>query len=351
MTGIVIATPRKTSMKNLLLVLLTTLTVTVFASNRDSAQYYFDKGMQEKKDKIFLTASRSFEKAVSFDPQFADAILQNAFVLLEMRKMDPALREFTRAHQLQPENKQVITELMNLHFNFRQFTKAMEYANKCLDCAGAAKVLAMSFFREENYVKAEKALLKALELEPENAELTYTLARSYLEMDQFQKAVPFYDKAIALDKTKYAWMYELGLLHFNVSNFPAAVAAFKNALNSGYKADNDFNENFGYALLQSGDFDNGEKVILSVWEKKPSTKDLLRDLAEVLYFKKQYDRSLVYCQKLLNMDATDAHAMYQAGLNFLKKGDKTKGQQICDRAIQMNPSLASLRTEKKMPGF
>ena len=146
-------------------------------------------------------------------------------------------------------------------------------------------------------------------------------------------------------------MYELGLIHFNIANFPAAVSAFTNAANSGYKVDNDFNENLGYAMLQSGDFEKGEKVILSVWEKKPGTKDLLRDLAEVLYFKKQYDRSLIYCQKLLSIDDKDAHAMYQAGLNFLKKGDKAKGQQICDRAIQMNPALASLKTEVKMPGF
>src|SRR5688500_4576697 len=111
-------------MKSLLFALLIALSVTTNASNRDSAQYYFEKGMQEKKEKVFLTASRSFEKVVSFDPQFADAIVQNAYVLLEMKKMDPAIREFTRAYQLQPSNKQVIKELMNLHFNFRQFTKA-----------------------------------------------------------------------------------------------------------------------------------------------------------------------------------------------------------------------------------
>ncbi len=338
-------------MKILFIALLSAFSLTLTASNKDSALYYFEKGLQEKKDRTFLTASRSFEKALSFDPQFADAILQNAYVLLEMKKLDPALREFTRVHQMQPENRQVITELMNLHYSFRQFSKATEYANKCTDCVGANKIVAMSFFKEENYGKAEKALLKALAEEPENAELTYTLGRSYLEMDQFNKAIPYYEKAIALDKTKYAWMYELGLIQFNLSNFAPAVSAFKNAANSGYKVDNDFNENLGYAMLQSGDFDNGEKVILSVWEKKPGTKDLLKDMAEVLYFKKQYDRSLVYCQKLLEIDAKDAHALYQAGLNFHKKGNKAKGQELCDRAIQMNPSLASLRTEVKMPGM
>jgi hypothetical protein len=47
----------------------------------------------------------------------------------------------------------------------------------------------------------------------------------------------------------------------------------------------------------------------------------------------------------------DSRALYQAGLNFIKKGNKDKGQQMCDRAININPSLASLRHEKKMPGM
>ncbi len=85
--------------------------------------------------------------------------------------------------------------------------------------------------------------------------------------------------------------------------------------------------------------------------KKPGNTDLLRDMAEVLYQQKQYDRSLTYCQKLMEINMDDSRALYQAGLNFIKKGNKDKGQQMCDRAININPSLASLRQEKKMPGM
>ena len=48
-------------------------------------------------------------------------------------------------------------------------------------------------------------------------------------------------------------------------------------------------------------------------------------------------------QKLLEMDMADAKALYQAGLCFIKKGNEDKGQQMCDKAIQMDPSLAGLR--------
>jgi hypothetical protein len=43
--------------------------------------------------------------------------------------------------------------------------------------------------------------------------------------------------------------------------------------------------------------------------------------------------------------------LYQAGLNFIKKGDKYRGQQLCDKAIEMDPSLANLRQKKEMFGL
>ena len=46
----------------------------------------------------------------------------------------------------------------------------------------------------------------------------------------------------------------------------------------------------------------------------------------------------------------DSKALYQAGLNFIKKGEKDRGQQMCDKAIEKDPSLASLRKKKEMLG-
>jgi tetratricopeptide (TPR) repeat protein len=76
----------------------------------------------------------------------------------------------------------------------------------------------------------------------------------------------------------------------------------------------------------------------------------MRDMAEIFYEKQQFDKSLEYCQKLMELDAKDGKALYQAGLCFQKKGQKDRGQQMCDKAIEMDPSLASLRKKKEMPG-
>jgi tetratricopeptide (TPR) repeat protein len=88
-----------------------------------------------------------------------------------------------------------------------------------------------------------------------------------------------------------------------------------------------------------------------VLKLKPNNKTLIRDMAEIFYGQKQYDKSLLYCQMLMELDPNDGKALYQAGLNFQKKGQKDRGQQMCDKAIEMDPSLNSLRTKKEMVGL
>ena len=204
----------------------------------------------------------------------------------------------------------------------------------------------MSYFKLEDYGNAEKKLLGFLAKNPKDAEATYTLGRSYMEMELEGKAIPYYQKAIELDGTKYQWMVELGLLYFNNNSFKNAVVYFNKAVENGYTKNNDFSENLGFAYLYSGEYDKGEKIIQELMARKPGDKELIRDIALAFYDGKQYDKCLDYCQKLMELDMKDGQALYQAGLCFQKKGQKDKGQAMCDKAIEMDPSLNKLRKQQ-----
>ena len=170
-------------------------------------------------------------------------------------------------------------------------------------------------------------------------------------MEQYKAAVPYYNKAVQLDATKNVWAYELGLLYYNQDDFRNAVVFFNKAADAGYPQSNDFMENLGYAYIYAMEFDTGEKLLLSVLAKKPGNTEILRDMAEAFYRQKNYDKSLEYCEKLMVINAKDGKALYQAGLCFQKKGQKEKGQSMCDKAIEMDPSLAGLRQKNMSMGL
>ncbi|MEO6219452.1 MAG: tetratricopeptide repeat protein [Ginsengibacter sp.] len=337
-------------MKNFLLLIIFSLSLfTVFSQRSDSASYYFKKGIEEKNAKRFALAEKNLNKSIEFSPEYVEAYVENGKVNLEMRKISDAQKNFTKAYELEPSNPEVIKELAQLYFNNRQFQKAIELAQKCNTCTDADRILGMSYYQTEDYGKAQNYLLRAIAKNDKDAESAYTLGRTYLELENEQNAIPQFKKAITIEPSRNVWMYELGLIHYNQNDFKNALKYFNMAADAGYTKANDFYENYGFAQVYTGDAQNGVKTLTEVLNKKPNNKELLNNIANAMYETKRYDDALVYFQKLLELNPKDASSLFMAGMVFQKKGQKEKGQKICDKAIEMDPSLARNRQKQELP--
>lgn len=338
-------------MKSILLTIGSAMLSTLAFAQKDSSAIYFAKGLDEKKAGRWMVAGKHFDKAVAFNPKFTDAWLENGKVNLEMRRINEANLAFAKAYEIDPNNPVAAKELSTLYFNNRQFAKAIEVASKCKSCPDGDRIIGMSHYQQEDYGKAIPYLQKAVAKDVQDAEAIYMLARTYLDMEEYKNATVWYEKAVALPNAKATWFYELGLIYYNVENFKAAQKYFEAAGEKGYQKSMDYYENLGYAYLHDGNFDNGVKYLNMVIEKKPGNGEVMSDLALAYYNKKQYDNALNWYQKLLEKNMRDAKALYMAGLCFQKKGDKDRGQAMCDKAIEMDPSLSSKRSKMMSAGL
>ncbi len=338
--------------KCLTLLIAIAITATGLAKqNTDSSLFYFQKGLEEKKAKRYLVASDNFTKAIALNAAYVDAYIEKGYANNEMRRTDAAKADFTKALELDAQNETAIKELVSIYFNYRQYQNALDLAQKCKTCTNKDRIAAMCYFNMEDYGKAEKLLIALVNKNPKDAELAYTLASNYLAMGLEPKAITWYENAVLLDDKKSKWFFELGLLYSNTNNYKKAVAAYTKAADLGFIRGNDFNENLGFAYIYSGDFDNGGKLLDDLIGRRPGDKELIRDVATALYDSKMYDKSLDYCQKLLEMDMKDGKALYQAGLCFQKKGMTERGMLMCDKAIELDPTLAGLKSKKLAPGM
>lgn len=337
-------------MKNLVLhIFLFTFSGNLFAQNIDSAEVYFKKGIQEKNSRLYAIAAKDFDKAINFNQKYVEAYVENGNVNLEMRKIDAALGNFAKAYQLQPDNNEVIKQLSILYFNNHQFQKAIDLAQKCNNCADANRIMGVSYYNLEDYGQAENFLQKALKINNNDAEVAYTLGRTYIELGNEKAAIPQYQNAITLEPTRNVWMYELGLIYYNQQDYKNAMKYFNMAGDAGYSKTSDYFEDVGFAQLYTGDTENGMKTLNELLRRKPNNKELINNIAYAMYETKRYDDALAYFQKLLELNPKDASSLFMAGIVFQKKGEKEKGQKICDKAIEMDPSLAKNRQKKEMP--
>ena len=324
------------------------ITQLTFCQNTDSAQFYFNKGMEANEAKLYAIASNNFDKAIHFNSNFTEAYIENGKADLAMRSIGKAYQNFSKAYELDPKNNEVINQLATLSFNNRQFQKAIELAQKCVNCKNASRILGMSFYNLEDYGKAQKYLKEAIEKNAQDAYAAYTLGQTYLELEDEKNAIVQFQNAIELEP-KSQWMYELGLICYNQNDYKSALKYFEMAANKGYNKSNDFYENYGFAQVYSGDTENGIKTLNIVLQRKPNNKELMNNIAYAMYDSKKYNEALDYFTKLLNINPKDATTLYMAGLTFQKLGQKEKGQKICDNAIELNPALKMYRQKNEMP--
>ena len=160
-----------------------------------------------------------------------------------------------------------------------------------------------------------------------------------------------YQKAIELDGSKYGWIYELGLICYSNNNNLDALKYIQLAGEKGYPKDNGYLQNLGIANIDAGKFDAGISILNDLLKKRPGDLNLLDMVAQSYYENGKYDEAMNNWDVMLGYDKTNASALYMIGMCYQKKGDKAKGTQLCDKAIEMDPSLAMYKQKREMGGF
>lgn len=318
----------------------------------DSATYFFNKGMEEKAARRWREAEKNFTRVYQLQPGNYDNLIALAGVLMEQRRVTEAFDKFVAADKLRPGEAESTGRLMDLSYNLRKYDEAIQYANalqKIKPGAGAYLLIAKCYYAKEQYGDVVKYSELAFKDDPKNAEIPYIAGRAFMDMNNYRRAAGCFEQAIALDSSNSTWMYEAGLAWYAVPDDKKSLYWIEKAGQKGYKRTSDYIENLASAYLNAGQFEKGIEMLKEVLQRKPQDPELIYSIAEAYYKIKKYDEAITYWDQNLALDKKNANALYMIGMCYQKKGDKEKGQQLCDKAIEMDPSLKKLKEERKMP--
>lgn len=323
----------------------------------DSANYFYQKGIEQKEKGSRLESLKYFEKASQYDSTNKTITGELALAYFDLRKYNNARVTYKKLVSMGDESPANLRKVMELSYQLKQNDDVIAYAKKLQQADPSQKVnyfLGKVFYDTDNYGEAIKYLQLAGKEEPTNAEIPYLLAHSYTDMRNYKMAIPFYKKAIELDPANSRWIYEMSLIYYAIHEDKESLNYMLQAGEKGYKRDNDYLENLGIAYLNSGDLDNGVKILTEVLQRKPADMNLLNMLAEAYYYKGKYKPAMEYWDKMLEYDKESASSLYMIGMCYQKMGgeeNKQKGVKLCDKAIEMDPSLANNKQKKQMMGM
>jgi tetratricopeptide (TPR) repeat protein len=320
----------------------------------DSSEFFLKKGLEEKGKGRLMESYKAFDKAYTYNKNNKQVVSYLAASLYDLRRYPQSREKYLELEKMGDQSAATYKQLMNLSFNMRQFEDATNYANLLKKVDPSEKVyyfIGKASYDQEHYGNAIKYLNMAAGEEPNNAEIPYLIARSYADMMNYKQAMPFFEKALSLSPDNARWMYETGLMYYAMHDDKASLKYLLMAAEKGYKKDNEYLENLAVAYLNTGNTDKGLEILTEALNRRPTDMNLLNMIAEANYDAKRYDKAIDYWDQVLTLDKENATSLYMIGMCYQKKGEKDKGMALCDRAIQMDPSLARNKQKMSMPGL
>ncbi len=271
------------------------------------------------------------------------------------------VKELMAAADQDPTNPKYNRELADFYFSKREYDKASEQYEKCvqnnemeLDChIGLGRnYLAMN--------RPDKALFKletATKMAPENAELSYLTGKSLEGLFQPEKALAQYQKAIRLDPNGVAYYTAAATIFLSRNDLPKAgefiqkaklidansplVHNFLGLMHRHQKEMDLAEDQFRKAITANGKFVEAHLNLADVYRGTVKYPAAIAEYQEVLsldekndkayfglgqtYFEmKEVDKSIAEYEKALGLNKNNYNYFYHAGLAYFTKWEEEK---------------------------
>ncbi len=152
-------------------------------------------------------AEKEFRRAIELNDGFATGHHQYAMLLASLNRLDEALVQIKRAHELDPLSQIISTAVGRiLHFS-RRFEEATAQCRRTLELnpqfAGAYFDLGLTYILQENFPEAIAAFEKLKELSEDPKGAMLYLAATYFRMGDRDEGFEIYNALMEMSKTEH----------------------------------------------------------------------------------------------------------------------------------------------------
>ncbi|MEL7001860.1 MAG: tetratricopeptide repeat protein [Bacteroidota bacterium] len=253
--------------------------------------HYLNKGVEQYQAKNNEEAVRILEKTIQIKPQDTTGYIYAGSVALSGKQYDKTKKYYeTLVNDLDYHSPDIYNSLIYVASSIdKDDTKALEYIRKAKaqfpQNTEFAKSEINTLIRMDMLEEAQKELETAIENEPGNTNLLFTLGVMYDETDQQDKAKGAYRRALKADPTNYNSQFNLAVIYYN-----EVVKLLTEKNNLGITA-----ADLKKANEMQKSIDEKLKAALPEWEKAneltPNDQTTLETLKYIYFNLKMYEKA------------------------------------------------------------
>ncbi|OGW30015.1 MAG: hypothetical protein A2X59_00975 [Nitrospirae bacterium GWC2_42_7] len=233
------------------------------------------------------------------------------------------------------KNPLVLNIASNLASKNKEYLELAEdaYANVPEIEADILADFGYAFFKANDYLKATRFFVKALEVTPNNASWLHYLAHSFEKMNDLDSALPHMEKASSLAKNRY--LDCLAVVYSNMDRDADAFECYEKALANDPLNAKAWN-NIGNIYGRRKDYDRQRECYEKALEIKPDFIWSLKGLANYYWRSKDFKKTIDYSTKVIAIDDKDELRWCLLGRAQFKLGQYNKAKEALEKTIELD---------------
>ncbi|WP_420578356.1 tetratricopeptide repeat protein [Ekhidna sp.] len=184
--------------------------------------YYYNEAIASYNAENFSSAADNFETAFYINPSDTNAVLNAAYASAAAGDDERAKTNFMNAYEAGVKDKTVFLQLYNYAAKEERFEDGLDIIRKGKEVypndIDFAKFEINLLIQLEKTEEAKAGLEKAIEADPQNADLHFSLGVLKEELGDKEGAMASYDKALEIDPDHYNSSFNKGVAVFNEAN-------------------------------------------------------------------------------------------------------------------------------------
>jgi len=274
------------------------------------------KGLRYFEEGKYEEALQSLELARAKDPNSIYLRLKIAAALIRLDKIDEAEKILLEAKKIDPDDFDISWVLI--------FVYSLNNNNQKL---------------EQEY---ESFLKKAHELKPKDVGISEYLAQFYFYQKKPQEAIKVYEKILETNPEHVVALFWLGYLYDQVGREEEAIEVWKKglAVDSSYTP---ILNSLGYLYaLEGKNLDEAEKMLKKALSSEPENGAYLDSLGWIYFKKADYEKAKEYLEKAISL-TKDPEIYEHLGDLYIKLGDSAKAKEYYSEGLTNSPDNIKLK--------
>jgi tetratricopeptide (TPR) repeat protein len=312
----------------------------------------------------FVEALAIYRKLQASYPKSFQIPLAMGMIFLQQKDNGDARKAFTKALELAPDNLAALEHLVDLDLMEKQYAMALQQVQPLLEknpkLAAPHILEAQIFMSQGDTNRAEAALFKAVELQPEIETTHMLLARLYMDSRQNEKALAEFQIAATKNTNDVTPLLMTGMILNDEKDYKAARDAYEKLLVVDPKYSPALN-NLAYLYSEYlDDLDRAYELAQRARGLLPNDPSTADTLGWILCKRGQYPSALSLLQEAATQLPREPEVQFHLGKTYYMMGQENPARLAFQQALQLgkdfrgkdecNQCLAVLAVDVKTAG-